>query len=212
MDHKRAVIVAFQGLLVIATYYIAFALRLDFSVDTPSRNLFFLSLPWVLLIKFVVFRAYGLLRGWWRYAGMSDLADIAKASTTSGVLLYAAFWLHLWPRPGYPRSVILIDLLLTICFIGGARFAVRAYTETTQACVAQRETLVVGAGVAGSTIVRELNQNPDLNYKPIGFVDDDATKLGIKIHGKRVLGTTDDIDRLVPAHNVKCILIAIPSA
>jgi FlaA1/EpsC-like NDP-sugar epimerase len=212
LDQKRAVIVAFQGLLVIATYYIAFALRLDFSVDTRSRNLFFLSLPWVLLIKFVVFRAYGLLRGWWRYAGMSDLADIAKASATSGILLYAAFWLHLWPRPGYPRSVILIDLLLTICFIGGARFAVRAYTETAQTCVAQRETLVVGAGVAGSTIVRELNQNPDLNYKPIGFVDDDPTKLGIKIHGKRVLGTTDDIDRLVATHNVKCVLIAIPSA
>jgi FlaA1/EpsC-like NDP-sugar epimerase len=212
LDHKKAVIVAFQGLLVIATYYIAFVLRLDFSIDTRSRNLFLLSLPWVLLIKLLVFRAHGLLRGWWRYAGMSDLADIAKASATSGVLLYAAFWLHLWPRAGYPRSVIPIDLLLTIFFIGGARFAVRAYTETAQKCVAQRETLVVGAGVAGSTIVRELNQNPDLNYKPIGFVDDDATKLGIKIHGKRVLGTTNDIDHLVAAHNVKCVLIAIPSA
>jgi FlaA1/EpsC-like NDP-sugar epimerase len=212
LDNKKAVIVAFQGLLVIATYYIAFALRLDFSVDTRARNLFLLSLPWVLLIKLLVFRAYGLLRGWWRYAGMNDLADIAKASATSGVLLYAAFWLHLWPRSGYPRSVVLIDLLLTICFIGGARFAVRAYTETAQKCVAQRETLVVGAGVAGSTIVRELNQNPDLNYKPIGFVDDDATKLGIKIHGKPVLGTTNDIDRLVANHNVKCVLIAIPSA
>jgi FlaA1/EpsC-like NDP-sugar epimerase len=212
LDHKKAVIVAFQGLLVIATYYAAFALRLDFSIDTRSRNLFLLSLPWVLLIKFIVFRAHGLLRGWWRYVGMSDLADIAKASVTSGILLYAAFWFHLWPRPGYPRSVILIDLLLTIFFMGGARFAVRAYTETAQTCVAQKETLVVGAGVAGSTIVRELNQNPDLNYKPIGFVDDEVTKLGIKIHGKRVLGTTNDIDRLVAAHNVKCVLIAIPSA
>ncbi len=143
---------------------------------------------------------------------MSDLADIAKASATSGILLYAAFWLRLWPRSGYPRSVILIDLLLTICFIGGARFAVRAYTETVKTCVAQKETLIVGAGVAGSTIVRELKQNPDLNYNPIGFVDDDVSKLRIKIHGKQVLGTTDDIGRLVAAHNVKCVLIAIPSA
>lgn len=143
---------------------------------------------------------------------MSDLADIAKASIVSAMSLYVAFWFGLWPRAGYPRSVILIDMVLTIFFIGGARFAVRAYSETVQTCVARKETLIVGAGVAGSTIVRELKQNPNLDYKPIGFVDDDVTKLGIKIHGKRVLGTTRDIDRLVTAHDVKCVLIAMPSA
>jgi FlaA1/EpsC-like NDP-sugar epimerase len=143
---------------------------------------------------------------------MSDLIDIAKASLTSGILLYGAFWLGLWPRAGYPRSVILIDMFLTIFCIGGARFAVRAYTETANICVAQKETLIVGAGVAGSTIVRELKQNPNLDYKPIGFVDDDMTKLGIKIHGTRVLGTTSDISHLVTEHNIKCVLIAIPSA
>src|SRR5215472_15353591 len=152
LQHRKTVIIALQGFLVIATYYCAFALRLDFFFDPRYRKLFLLSLPWVLVIKFIVFRAYGLLQGWWRYAGMSDLADIAKASATSGILLYAAFWLHFWPRTGYPRSVILIDMLLTICFIGGARFAVRAYTETVKTCVAQKDTLIVGAGVAGSTI------------------------------------------------------------
>jgi FlaA1/EpsC-like NDP-sugar epimerase len=209
---RKVLIVAFQGLLVIVTYYTAFVLRLDFSVDARSRTVFFLSLPWVLAIKLVVFRAYGLLQGWWRYAGMTDLADITKASVTSGILIYAALWLGLSPLPGYPRSVILIDLVLTIFCIGGARFLVRAYTETAQTCVALKATLVVGAGVAGSTIMRELKQNPDLDYKPIGFVDDDITKLGIKIHGKRVLGTTNDIAALVEEHGVKCVLIAIPSA
>jgi len=143
---------------------------------------------------------------------MSDLVDIAKASLISAVLIYAALWIGLWPRPGYPRSVVLIDLILTIFCIGGARFLVRAYTETVQTCIAQKETLVVGAGVAGTTIMRELKQNPDLDYKPIGFVDDDLTKLGIRIHGKRVLGTTSDITALVAEHGVKCVLIAIPSA
>ncbi|MGZ7071632.1 MAG: polysaccharide biosynthesis protein [Candidatus Angelobacter sp.] len=143
---------------------------------------------------------------------MSDLMDITKASVSSGILLYAAFWVGLWPRLGYPRSIILIDSLLTILCVGGARFAARAYAETVHKGIAQKETLIVGAGVAGSTILRELKQNPDLDYKPIGFVDDDITKLGIKIHGKRVLGTTKDIGRLVAAHEVKCVLIAIPSA
>jgi len=143
---------------------------------------------------------------------MSDLVDITKASAISGVLIYAALWIGLWPRPGYPRSVVIIDLILTIFCIGGARFLVRAYTETVQTCVAQKETLVVGAGVAGATIMRELKQNPDLDYKPIGFVDDDITKQGIRIHGKRVLGTTNDITTLVAKHGVRCVLIAIPSA
>lgn len=209
---RKAAIIGFQALLIIATYYIAFALRLDFFLDPPSRRVFLLSMPWVLLIKLVVFGRFGLLRGWWRYVGMSDLADITTASLTSASLFYLAFWLRLWPHTGYPRSVILIDLVLTIFCTGGARFLVRAYTETVHTCVARKETLVVGAGVAGATIMRELKQNPELDYKPIGFVDDDVTKLGIKIHGKRVLGTTNDIGALVEEHEVKCILIAMPSA
>lgn len=212
INGRRVLIVIFQGLLVIATYYAAFALRLDFFLNSQARRAFLLSLPWVLVIKLATFRSYGLLRGWWRYAGMSDLMDITKASLTAGALIYAALWIGLWPRLGYPRSVVLIDLILTIVCIGGARFLVRAYTETVQTCVAQKETLVVGAGVAGATIMRELKQNPDLDYKPIGFVDDDVSKTGIRIHGKKVLGTTNDITALVEEHGVKCVLIAIPSA
>ncbi len=186
-QHRKALIIILQALLVVATYYMAFSLRLDFSINPQSRLAFFHSLPWVLAIKLIVFAAFGLLRGWWRYVGMNDLLDITKASVTSGALLYAAFWAGLWPRLGYPRSVILIDLLLTILCIGGARVAARFYAEALHNCVAKKETLIVGAGVAGSTILRELKQNPSLDYKPIGFVDDDRSKLGIKIHGKPVL-------------------------
>jgi len=211
-QHRKALIIILQALLVVATYYMAFSLRLDFSINPQSRLAFFHSLPWVLAIKLIVFAAFGLLRGWWRYVGMNDLLDITKASVTSGALLYAAFWAGLWPRLGYPRSVILIDLLLTILCIGGARVAARFYAEALHNCVAKKETLIVGAGVAGSTILRELKQNPSLDYKPIGFVDDDRSKLGIKIHGKPVLGATRDIGPLVAAHGVKCVLIAIPSA
>ena len=212
LKRRMALIVAFQTLLVIITYYAAFVLRLDFSVDAQSRRALLLSLPVVILIKLAVFRSFGLLRGWWRYAGMSDLVDIAKASLTSGMLIYLFMWIGLWPRLGFPRSVVLIDMVLTVFCIGGARFAVRAYTETVQTSVARKETLVVGAGVAGTTVMRELKQNPDLDYKPIGFVDDDITKLGIKIHGKGVLGTTNDLPVLVEKYGVKCVLIAIPSA
>ena len=68
-------------------------------------------------------------------------------------------------RPaGYPRSVIPIDLVLTIMVVGGARFAVRAYTERARSYGTQRDTLIIGAGMAGSAIMRELKQNPNSNY------------------------------------------------
>lgn len=209
---RRMFIVILEALLVIAAYYTAFLLRLDFSLDMRSRTIFLVSQPWVLIIKLVVFYAYGLLKGWWRYVGMSDLVAITKASLTSGLLLYAVLWFGFWPRPGYARSIVLIDLVLTIFFTGGARLLVRAHTEATRSTVAGKEALIVGAGVAGATIMREVKLNPDLDYKPIGFVDDDRTKLGIRIHGKQVLGTINDIPALVKKHNVKCVLIAIPSA
>jgi FlaA1/EpsC-like NDP-sugar epimerase len=208
----KALIVSLQAVLIVFTYYSAFALRLDFSIDHRARNTLLLSLPWVICIKLLAFWWCGLLRGWWRYVGMSDLLDISKASVASAVFMTLAFWAGLWPRQGFPRSAILIDMVLTILVVGGARFLVRAYNEEISACVAKKETLIVGAGRAGSTIMRELKQNPGLDYKPIGFVDDDPTKMGIKIHGKRVLGTTDDISTLVIRHGVKCVLLAIPSA
>src|SRR6476660_1379826 len=126
---SRIYIVVFEALLVIAAYYTAFLLCLNFSLDARSRTIFLASLPWVLIIKLVVFWAFGLLKGWWRYVGMSDLVDIARASLASGLLLYAALWLGFRPRPGYSRSIVLIDLVLTIFFIGGARLLVRTYTE-----------------------------------------------------------------------------------
>jgi FlaA1/EpsC-like NDP-sugar epimerase len=209
---SRIYVIVFEALLVIAAYYSSFLLRLDFSPDERSRTIFLISLPWVLLIKLAIFYACGLLKGWWRYAGMSGLADITKASLTSGLLLYTAQWLGFWSVPGYLKSIVLIDLVLTIFFTGGARLLVRTYTESLRSSVAAKETLIVGAGVAGATIMREFKLNPGLDYKPIGFVDDDLTKLGIKVHGKKVLGTTNDIPALAEKYNVKCVLIAIPSA
>ena len=65
---------------------------------------------------------------------------------------------------------------------------------------------------AGTELVRQLKQNPDLDYSVVGFVDDDPTKLGIKIHGSSVLGTTEKIPQLIEKYEIKCVLIAIPSA
>ena len=70
--------------------------------------------------------------------------------------------------------------------------------------------LVVGAGDAGQLIVREMQRNRQLAYTPIGFVDDDPRKKDVRIHGVRVLGTTDDLAHLLRDNRPDEVLIAMP--
>ena len=196
LKYRSALIFSSQAVLIVLTYYASFLLRLDTDLDAANRAMFWKTLPFVLVIKLVLSYQCGLMHGWWRYVGISDLLDISKASLLSSSLIFCLVEAVL-RLPGYPRSVIIIDLFLTIMVLGGARFAVRAYTERARTYGAQRNTLVVGAGEAGSAIVRELKQNSGLNYNPVGFVDDDLSKKGVKIHGVKVLGSTDELHELI---------------
>ena len=209
--HRKLLILLSQTWLIVITYYLSFLLRFDFEPSRANRLLLFDTLPLILFVKLVVFYFFGLVRGWWRYVGMSDLADITKAATVSSCILYPIITYALG-NSGYPRSILAIDLALTILILGGSRFAVRAYTEHAQSSALQEGALIVGAGQAGSAIVRELKQNPSLRFRPIGFVDDDPTKLGIRIHGVKVIGSTLELPELIKQWNATCVLIAIPSA
>jgi FlaA1/EpsC-like NDP-sugar epimerase len=142
---------------------------------------------------------------------MSDALDICKAGFASTAVLYLLIELVL-KVDGYPRSILAIDLVLTVLLVGGTRFAVRAYTESAQHGAAELNTLIVGAGRAGSTIARELKRNQQLNLKPVGFIDDNPNKHGIRIHGLKVLGSSDCMSEMLPRMDVRCVLIAIPSA
>jgi FlaA1/EpsC-like NDP-sugar epimerase len=194
--------------LIVASYYCSFLLRLDLPLSPASRTQFWETLPLVLVIKMVVFYYFGLLRGWWRYVGMNDLIHITAAAFLSSLILYSSIVVGT-QVVGYPRSVILIDMLLTVAYVGGARFVVRAYTERVRRYDGQKNTLIVGAGQAGRSIAQQLRSNSDLPYYPIGFVDDDASKLGLSVNGLKVLGNTDALSQLVAKYNIECVLIAL---
>jgi len=211
LSYRRILIIACETVLFALTYYLSFLLRFDLSLDVQNRSLILHTLPYVILIKLIVFGFFGLLSGWWRYVGVHSLIDIGKASFCSFVIQFTV--IHFLLRsPGYPRSVFLIDLVLTVLVAGGARFVVRVYTETVRQDIRQRRTLLVGANREGTGIARQLREHPELNYNAVGFVDDDVSKIGIKIEGIPVLGTTDALGRLVESHGAACVLIALPSA
>jgi FlaA1/EpsC-like NDP-sugar epimerase len=113
-----------------------------------------------------------------------------------------------------PRSIAVMDLLITMALIAGARLFARTVIERPRSGVVARgrEVIVVGAGDAGRTVVEEMQRSRMLRYTPIGFVDDDPTKKNMRILGVRVLGTTSDLPRIVREFSPDEVLIAIPSA
>src|SRR5205085_2092988 len=113
-----------------------------------------------------------------------------------------------------PRSIAVMDLLITLALIAGARLFARTVIERPRGGMVARgrEVLVVGAGDAGRTVVQEMQRSRMLRYTPIGFVDDDVTKRNTRILGVRVLGTIADLRHLLREHKPDEVLIAIPSA
>jgi FlaA1/EpsC-like NDP-sugar epimerase len=211
LKYRRLLIVGSETFLIAFTYLLAFQIEFDFGMNRSALRAFLLTLPLALLIKLFSFRKFGLLGGWWRYTGMSDALDISRAAAASSGILLALFGLA-WRPPGLHLTIIVIDLFITVLVMAGARLAVRAYTEhASQNYVGVKRALIVGAGRAGSAIARELHDS-EYQYVPIGFVDDDPTKLGIRIHGVPVLGATRDLPRLLMAYDINSVLIAVRHA
>jgi len=168
----------------------------------------------VLIIKLVVFYAFRLYQGWWRYVGMRDLVYIALASAAS-LLLVTTWGFMLYRKAGFPRTVPVIDCVLTILLVGGARAGLRLLRQGPAFLLRSRggaRIFIAGAGDAGESLLREVDRNSQIKYDVVGFLDDNPNKLGARIHGVPVLGALAAAGELAERYAVQEALIAIPSA
>jgi FlaA1/EpsC-like NDP-sugar epimerase len=204
--------------LVALAYFLAFQLRfLDDPHGWPHRYeiLFAQSVGFVIAGKLLVFGAAGLYQKWWRYVSGRDFLLILRAVAISSALLVIAFAVIQPFQHRLPRSVEVIDFMLTLILIAGARLLVRLIVERPSkgARLPKHEVLVIGAGSGGQMVVRELRLNPALGATAIGFVDDDPRKRGMRmIGGIKVLGSTDEIAPILDETDPDEVIIAIPSA
>ncbi len=204
--------------LVALAYFLAFQLRfLDDPHGWPHRYevLFAQSVGFVVVGKLLVFAASGLYQKWWRYVSGRDFLLILRAVTIASALLVIAFAVVQPFHHRLPRSVEVIDFMLTLILIAGARLLVRLIVERPSrgARVPRHEVLIVGAGSGGQMVVRELRLNPALGATAIGFVDDDPRKRGMRmVGGVKVLGATDEIAPILDETDPDEVIIAIPSA
>jgi FlaA1/EpsC-like NDP-sugar epimerase len=213
--HRLWQVVA-DGVFVAAAWYLAFQLRFDHGVPVFYQTLFEKTILIVVGIKLVVFVVFGFYNHWWRYVSTRDMWRIVRgvtvASLVADLTVYLANPVH---DVRLPRSIAAMDWLLALGMVAGARLLVRSIMErpSPAGIVARgKEVLVVGAGDAAQLIVREMLKSPALGYTPIGLVDDDPRKKNLRLHGVRVLGTTDELQHLLRESKPDEVLIAIPSA
>ena len=147
----------------------------------------------------------------WRYIGVADLISITKAVTLSSVFTVIMLT-FLFRFQDYSRVVFIIDSLLALFLVAGIRILIRILHEYFSSLIkGKRNILIFGAGDMGDLVLRELRRNKSLNYNPIGFIDDDISKVGRQIHGVSILGTRRNIPTLFQYHKIDEILIAVSS-
>jgi FlaA1/EpsC-like NDP-sugar epimerase len=201
--------------IVAVSWVLAFELRFDHGLPVYYETLLRRTILLVVAIKLVVFLAFGFHRRWWRYVSVHDMWSAAQgvvaASLVADVTVYFVSPVH---NVRLPRSIAAMDLLITLALIAGARLLTRTVMERPGLGVVARgkEVIVVGAGDAGRLIVQEMQRSRMLAYTPIGFIDDDERKRNTRILGVRVLGTLEELPRIVREYHPDEVLIAIPSA
>ena len=216
-------------LLLAAALYDAFLIRFEFSIPSFYMAILTGMLPYAIATKIACFYFFDLYRGMWRYTSISDLLNIIKAATASSLLI-AVFIAFRMRFVGYPRSVFIIDWFLTILFISGFRLIIRLFferfaREKSEKSISRhfkdllkhrpknvKRLLIIGAGNCGEKIIREIHDNTSLNFKVVGFLDDNRNKIGRKIHGVPVLGLISEMAAAIKKVNADEALIAIPSA
>ncbi|MFC1674325.1 hypothetical protein ACFL1K_00300 [Candidatus Omnitrophota bacterium] len=210
--YKRRIIeVLLDFVLICIAYYCAYFLRFEGFQLSSNLQLMQESLVWIILIKMSVFFVFGLYRGVWKYIGISDFFTMFKVVSISSVasIIFLTF---VFRFREYSRAVLFIDWLLLLFLVMGSRFIFRIIGEFfSRVKSKEKKILIFGAGDTGEMVMREIKRNKKLLYDPVGFIDDDPYKAGHKIHGISVLGDRDKIEDLVRGHNIKEVIIAMPS-
>jgi FlaA1/EpsC-like NDP-sugar epimerase len=216
VNRHRVWQLVFDAVLIVAAWRLAFYLSFDKATPVYYRHF----LDWqvtatVVAITLATFLLFGFYNRWWRYVSTHDMwgafRGVTAASVLNFLMLYALPPEH---TSRLPHRIPALDFLLLLAFVAGSRLLARTLIERPQGGLVAhgKEVLIVGAGDAGQLMVKEMQRNRQLHYTPIGFVDDDPRKRGDRIHGVRILGTTDDLAHVLRDNRPDEVLIAIPSA
>lgn len=189
----------------------AYLLRFNFDLPASYSDEMLQTLLWVVPLQVAIFWKFGLYRGIWHYASLNDLRRIVLAVLLAAALIPFMLWM-LRSNLVVPRSVLVLNPLLLILFMGGSRILYRMWKETRfhgRMKLSSEPVLVLGAGDAAVMLSKDLAKNPE--WQLVGFLDDDSNRRGCMLDGVKVLGTLDELSRWVDHFGIKRVIIAMPA-
>jgi FlaA1/EpsC-like NDP-sugar epimerase len=213
--NRRFTALTAYTLVTITAYHIAYLLRFEFDWTAFEPALLYTTLPLLLAIRLLCGVSFKISAGRWRFVGTRDVVRLVFAITT-GSLLFLVLNRGLHLLPPVPRSIIVMEWVLTIYLTAGLWITYRLGFEKLRHYRSAingsaKRVLVVGAGEAGNMLVREMARFPT-GYRPVGFVDDAPVRWGTRVQGVKVLGPTERIGEFARRMRVDEIAIATPGA
>ena len=212
MNNRFRILLLFivDSLLVVGSVFLGFRLVTEGLI----RNIHGLTITAILsLIAYYIF-SYFFNLYWrdWEYASVYEVITVVKC--VSAAVIVSTIAGIVWFKTLVTWQFVVVLWLLLVCAVGGVRLSMRIFREYFVDSVVMenaKPTLIVGAGAAGTLLVRQMLMHPKMRMMPVAFVDDDQEKQRKDIYGVRILGTTKDIEKIVQQMGITKVVIAMPS-
>ncbi len=196
---------------IVAAYLGAYFIRMNFQFTEAEGMAVLRALPIVIVVRSACFFKFGLYRSMWRYTGVADVVRVIKAVTAGSAIVLAAVVL-LYRFVAFPRTLFLIEYFLLTVFILGVRFSARVFHEMgREPQGAAKRYAVIGAGDAGERLARDIKARGPASAV-VCFLDDDAARIGLTLHGVPVDGPSDRLKEVCARHRVDVLAYALPDA
>ncbi|MCM1992488.1 polysaccharide biosynthesis protein [Oceanirhabdus seepicola] len=219
-DYKLLII---DNILILGCLYLALLLKFDFKIHQDYIQFFKMSIIPMVVIVSITNMIFNLYENVWKYASFDEFLKVLYSLSIANIIFMIFSYLSTnifvnsvgmdFKYYRFPYTVIIIFWCLSIGALTGVRvFIKNKHSKRKEKCIDGKNLLIVGAGDAGVMINKEISRHEELKYNVVGFIDDDESKKGMLIGGKKVLGNQNDIERICKEQNISDILIAIPSA
>ena len=212
MNNRLKILLLFvlDSIIVLGSVFLSFRLVTEGLI----RNIHALTVTALLSLAAYYVFSYFLNLYWrdWEYASVYEVITVVKC--VSAAVIVSTIAGIVWFKTLVTWQFVVVLWLLLVCAIGGVRLSMRIFREYFVDNVVMenaKPTLIVGAGAAGTLLVRQMLMHPKMRMMPVAFVDDDSEKQRKDIYGVRILGTTKDIEKIVQQMGITKVVIAMPS-
>ena len=213
MAYRKSILLLVDMILINTAALAALLLRFDLSIPKEYMQIYLQNGIFTTAVMIITFYIFDLYQSVWSYASLDELSYVVGSSITGITVLFLVYNYILSVK--FPRTFYILFMLLTIFFVGGSRLTYRISRRIKLALfrdgLDRKRVLIIGGGKAGSMIIKEMHNNPQIHKYPVAVVDDDFKKYRGKIHGVPILGAREDIHRIVREKKIDEILIAMPS-